>query len=406
MKSQSGDDTASDNVACPGDECSFEGEVAAVASHVAERGDRMHTWERLDYDDGADFQNEAHLEAGQRFESAARESRDHGEFDKAVRELEGALWHFQRAKLHADDTRNIGDRCREVLRAIDRVETEEERRVVDNLLNRAESAIDTGDESFSDGDIDMAETEYERAIELLKDAATLGSEVASDRTEHIDRQLRRTRLYRQSLDQSDLHSSLRDHVAAAREHAAAGNDAFQKSEYGVALDEYEKARTEYETVVVVLDAFTFGEPVDDPTVCDVCRHQFDEELEFWEIDLGETLQVCPSCARFGTGRSVPSPQEVASEHRSIVENIESIRDGDVGLGWTSDGVTEEPESSGAVSGSRDRRAMLLQLIGVYQTLGEPPTAAKLDEDTDFGYLEYEDEFGSIQEALREAGFDI
>jgi len=45
-------------------------------------------------------------------------------------------------------------------------------------------------------------------------------------------------------------------------------------------------------------------------------------------------------------------------------------------------------------------------VGLYQRLGEAPTAEQIDEHTEFGYLEYRAQFGSIADALQEAGFDV
>lgn len=46
--------------------------------------------------------------------------------------------------------------------------------------------------------------------------------------------------------------------------------------------------------------------------------------------------------------------------------------------------------------------MLIQLTGTIQRLGCIPTEGDVDEHTDFGYVEYRDEFGSILDAVREA----
>ncbi|MFP8888517.1 homing endonuclease associated repeat-containing protein [Natrialbaceae archaeon A-CW2] len=135
----------------------------------------------------------------------------------------------------------------------------------------------------------------------------------------------------------------------------------------------------------------------------------DDDLVPWEIEIDSegSLQVCPSCAQFGPDGTLPAPDEVRVERRYVEEDIESIRSGDVGLSWASNNPISSNEADTQSTGSgRDTRQMLIQLVGVVQQVGRVPTAAELDTDTDFGCLEYEDEFGGIEEALREAGFDV
>ncbi|MFA9427117.1 homing endonuclease associated repeat-containing protein [Natronorubrum sp. A-ect3] len=280
-------------------------------------------------------------------------------------------------------------------------------RPIDEIVDRAENAIDAGDKAHFEGDSNLAGQQYEAAVDALAEAKTLTTELAPDRVAEIDRQLRSVRVRQQSLELSGPHQTVRDLVAAAREHAAAGDRAFHDSEYEVALKEYESARDRYESLADSLHEFSFDECTTDPMVCDVCRQRFDAALDFWRINLGVSLQVCLACTRFGSDGNIPNPRAVATEQRAVVENIESIRDGNVGLDWTSDAPpqSDESEDVGTTGDSRDTRQILMQLVGLYQQLGEPPTAADLDEHTDFGYLAYRDEFGSLSEALQAAGFE-
>lgn len=396
----------SDMVGCPVDACLFEGSISEVADHISESDDQGHTWGTLSYENAAEFCYNAHLEEGRRLQEEAQEARDHGVFDVAIEELEGALHHFQRAKLFVDDASSIENRCGEVLITINEVETAEQAQVVDELVNEAENAIDDGDKAHFDGNTEAAAQAYEKATGAFEEARTLATELTPNRVSKIDRELSRIRVRRQSLNLSASHQTIRDLVAEARDHAAAGDRAFQNSEYETALEEYEEARDRYESLADVLQEFSFDGLTADPAVCDVCRQRFDDNLDSWQIDLGASLQVCPSCAGFGSGGNLPSPRDVATEHRTVVENIESIRDGDVGLTWTSDTPLQSSESDDSNSGSNDRNTqqMLVQLVGLYQQLGKPPTAEDIDEHTDFGFLAYRDEFGSISEALQTAGF--
>jgi len=91
----------------------------------------------------------------------------------------------------------------------------------------------------------------------------------------------------------------------------------------------------------------------------------------------------------------------------IIENIENISKGDIGVNWTS--VPQQESSFSAERSDKNERntqQMLIQLTGTVQQLGRIPTAEDLDEYTDFGFLEYRDEFGSIPDAVEEAGFEL
>ncbi|WP_157224594.1 hypothetical protein [Natronococcus occultus] len=253
-----------DIVGCPVETCSFEGPVSEVVDHIMESDDDTHTWETLGHEDAEEFCHTIHLEEGRRLQDEAKEARNLGEFDVAIEKLEGALQHFQRMKLFSAETSSIENRCREVLRTIDEIETDEQVQVIDDLVDEAENAIDDGDEAHFDGDTEAAAQAYETAIGALEEARTLAIELVPDRVAQIDRELSSVRVRQQSLDLSASHRTIREFVAEARDHAAAGNRAFQNSEYEAALKEYEDARDRYESLADVLQEFSFDEPTADP----------------------------------------------------------------------------------------------------------------------------------------------
>lgn len=284
-------------------------------------------------------------------------------------------------------------------------EAESAKQEIDQLVNQAENAIDAGDEKHFDADPDSAARDYDDAIAALENARALAAESEPGRVERINHRLAGVQVRRQSLKSSEKHRTISSLTSSARKSSTAGDQAFRKSDYESALAEYEKANDYYESVAEVLREFSFEGSSNDPAVCDVCDQQFAENLDCWQTDSEGRLHVCPSCARFGPSGNLPNPREAADEHRSVVENIRSIRADDVGLDWT----TSTKHSSDTVQTEdtrRDVRGMLIQLIGLYQTLGRPPTAAEVDGQTNFRYLDYEDEFGSIAAALHEGGMDV
>ncbi|WP_164471715.1 homing endonuclease associated repeat-containing protein [Halosimplex salinum] len=383
--------------------------MAEVATHVDERDDEKHDWGVLGFQDIDEFRHDVHFEKGRNFQERARKARGNGEFPEAIQRLEEALWQYQRAQLYTDSTSSIADHRSEVLDTIAEVEAAEQVQAIDELVDRAENAIDSGDDKHLGVASNSAAREYEDAADALEDALELAMsrDIPSARVQEIKRRLRRARVCRQSLELSEAHRSIRELTVDARDHATAGDKAFHDGEYEVALDEYQEAKDRYESLGVGLEEFSFNEPTSDPTECDVCHQQFDEEISSWRIEGEVDLVVCPSCARFDSRGNLPRPREVATEHRSLVENIEDIQNRNFGLGWTSDESTDSSTSNEAVAEStgRDKREMLMQLVGVYQRLGEPPTAKELDEQTDFGYPAYQHEFGNVEEALVAAGFD-
>ncbi len=155
-----------------------------------------------------------------------------------------------------------------------------------------------------------------------------------------------------------------------------------------------------------LDEFTFDVASQRSSACDICRQEFDTGLEAVVLDDGTERTVCPACTMFAKGDLLRPPATVETEEGYLTENIESLETGDYGLTWSSkpDSKTGADAESGATR--VDEQQMLIQLIGVYQQADGLPSPAELDEKTDFGFLAYSEQFGDIEDALREAGFDV
>lgn len=388
-------------VNCPVVTCSFDGAIPELAAHIRERDDDRHTWDQLGYEGADEYRHDRHREIGRQLQTEATDARNQNQFDTAITKLEQALHQFQQAKLFATEKTPLEDQCRTVLKTIDDLEIAAQRQAIDDLVDRAENAIDAGDNRHVAGETDATTHEYEKAIE----ARTVAEKLESDHAAKIEQHLRRVRVRQQSLDLSGTHQTIRDLVREARDHATTGDQAFHHSKYDDALKEYEKANDRYHSLAAKLDEFSFGESTTNSNVCDICQHRFDTNLDSWQIDLAVTLHVCPACARFGPNGNLPSPRDVAAEQRAVKENIESIREGEVGLAWTSDNPLQSDTPDENYSEERDTQQMIVQLVGLCQQLGKVPSAEQLDEHTDFGYLAYRDEFGSISESLHAAGFD-
>jgi len=370
--------------------------------------DKSHRWEVLRWNDYDEFCRTTHFEEGQRFERVGQEAWDHGDYEGAIESLENGLSHFQRAQEFANDPSTLRVRCQEVLNRIVQIEVAEQIQQIDDLVDIAENAIDEGDELHFHENSTSARDEYSTAIDALTEAVAVASKVAPDRVQRVEQRRRRVQLRQESLERSESHQSIRNLVISAREYTTAGDRAFRDSDYETALDQYQQAKREYEALSGVFEAFSFNDPVDDQTVCDVCKQQYSKKLNMWEIDLEISLEVCPLCARFGPDGNLPTPRDITAEQRAVVENIESIQDGDVGLVWSSDTPPESIPDTPVTedTGGPETRELLMQLVGLYQRLGGPPTAEQIDEHTEFGYLEYRAEFGSVANALQEAGFDV
>jgi hypothetical protein len=176
----------------------------------------------------------------------------------------------------------------------------------------------------------------------------------------------------------------------------------------LAVEEYEAATHCYESIEEILLEFHFGGPLSDPHVCDVCHGRFEQSLLQSLCISDRMLDVCPSCTQFGPQGILPTPDEVESDHETMRENLESILEGATGLDWLSGSSSSTEDAGGDKQSNRERdtQRMLIQIVGVVQTVGRIPSPEELDEQTDFESFEYEAEFGSIPNAVREAGFDV
>jgi tetratricopeptide (TPR) repeat protein len=397
-----------DEIACPALDCSFEASIDDVVSHITTQPDENHRWKTLGFENSDAFRHTVHVHRGELLEREGRDSFSIGDYQTAVEQFEDALCHYQRAmSTAADSDTPLAKRSEEVESLISDAISADQIQVVDELIDRAEHAVDKGLQSHLVDPAEAAQS-YEKSIELLEDALDEAADVAPRRVPDIERRLNRGCLYKQSLESSALHRQLSELVAEAQKYTSAGDRAFKQSELDVAVEKYEAARHRYESIEEILRGFHFDDPLPDPHVCDVCHEQFEHSLLQSRCISDQELDVCPSCAQFASQGTLLTPGEVESDHMIVRENIESIQEGATGIDWTSEprSSTEDLHGDEKSSRQRDTQRMLVQLVGVVQTVGRVPSQEELDEQTDFESFEYEAEFRSIPNALREAGFDI
>jgi hypothetical protein len=397
-----------DKITCPVSGCSFEAPIDDVVSHITAQLDDDHRWKSLGFKNSDAFQHTAHVERGEQLERQGRDSVSIGDHQAAVDQLEGALWHYQQAKSTSGDSdESLTKKSEEVESQINNAISADQILAVDELINQAERAVDEGRQSHL-VDPTAAVRSYEKSIELLEDALVEVADIAPHRVPDIERRLHRSRRYRQSLESSGLHRQLSELVAEAQSHASAGDQAFKQSNLTLAVEEYEAATHCYESIEEILLEFHFGGPLSDPHVCDVCHGRFEQSLLQSLCISDRMLDVCPSCTQFGPQGILPTPDEVESDHETMRENLESILEGATGLDWLSGSSSSTEDAGGDKQSNRERdtQRMLIQIVGVVQTVGRIPSPEELDEQTDFESFEYEAEFGSIPNAVREAGFDV
>ncbi|WP_416838747.1 homing endonuclease associated repeat-containing protein [Haloferax sp. DFSO52] len=398
-----------ETTSCPVSDCSFAASVSDIVSHVEEAHSEDHSWESLGYENSDEFRLKAHLQIGEQLERLGNEKHDVGEFESAIDQLERAIWHYQQARLVSPESKMpLKKKCRAVHSTIDEVKQDVQIQEVDDLLDEAELTSEEANPTGLKFDPSSAAETYRRSIDTLRKALTKAETVVPDRIPEIQRRLRRVRLLQQSIDLSGQHKELRELVMMAREYASEGDRSFKQDDFERAVEQYTAASQCYESIEELFQNFIFDEPTDDPTVCDVCHGRFEQKLLYWGIDGNAQLKVCPSCAQFSSDGTLPTPKEAQEEHQVVKENIESICEGDTGVDWTAvpQPYSKEPSNTERASSGRNTQQMLMQLTGTVQRLGRLPTAEDLDEYTDFGYLEYRDEFGSILKAVKEAGFEV
>ncbi|NUE03633.1 hypothetical protein HUB97_14185 [Halorubraceae archaeon YAN] len=393
---------------CPVLGCSFEAPINEVITHVEGSSCVDHTWISLGYKNSDEFRIEAHHLVGKELEELGEKSRSVGNFETAIKSFERANWHYQQARLILPVHKlSLDNKYRDVLSTISEVEQEKQTQEVDDLLDEAELIAEEAYSTHLEVDPNLISNAYRHSIETLEQALMKAETDVPERIPEIKRRLQRVYLLQRSQKLSGGLREFRELVSLAREHASEGDRAFKQQNHEAALRKYTAASQCYESMGEFFHDFTFNEPTDDPTVCDVCHRQFEQELLYWTIELDSSLQVCPSCAQFGSEGVLPTPKETEEEHRIIIENIENISKGDIGVNWTS--VPQQESSFSAERSDKNERntqQMLIQLTGTVQQLGRIPTAEDLDEYTDFGFLEYRDEFGSIPDAVEEAGFEL
>ncbi|MFD1646871.1 hypothetical protein [Haloarchaeobius litoreus] len=375
--------------------------------HVETNEDEVHDWEVLAYDDADEFRVAHHVDQGERLESDGVERADSGQYERAIDQLEAALEQFQKARaIPQSDSQSLQERCRSVLETIERVEDEWGSQELDDLLNSVERHLDAGDDARLTGAFDSAAEEYEQALAVVDQV----EQRASDEREEVHRRVVKLRDRVDgrltSLDPSSDHREVVETYNDALEHREAGDEAFRSSDIGRALEEYRAARTGLDRVMEKLDEFTFDAVSPNPSVCDICREESRSSLETVVLDHGTERTVCPACTMFAKDDLLPTPETVETERGYLTENTESLESGDYGLTWSSNPDTDTVDDAESDASRVDEPQMLIQLVGVYQQADGLPSPADLDEKTDFGYLAYSEQFGGIEDALREAGFDV
>ncbi|WP_224333523.1 hypothetical protein [Haloprofundus halobius] len=204
-----------------------------------------------------------------------------------------------------------------------------------------------------------------------------------------------------------IYRQLRYLLSRANRYTSKGDRAFKQSNHETALEQYESASLCYEVLEEIAQEFSCESAAGSFHVCSVCDKRISEVLLYWEVTPSQRLELCQSCAWISATVKLPTLDDAKSTHEVVKDNIENLHEGSHGLDWTSSSPTPVMDSSGQKGESvRNTQLMLVQLTGVIQTIGRLPSAEVLDEQTDFGYLEYRNEFGSILDAAREAGFDV
>jgi tetratricopeptide (TPR) repeat protein len=391
--------------------CTFKGPVESVSTHIEESTVEGHSFEELGHTNSNEFREKCHVDQAKTMVSKGREAADAGEYEKAVQRFEDAHFHYDKARTIADiESAEYTARCEEVLREIEKVELEQSVQKIDNQINEVESLFDSGDRAMLNGEPSTATDRYEEALHLLDEIRPTVEEHAPQKLPTINELTEYSHLRRESLENFGNHQALLDAYRDAQNAQDEGDTAFKDDEYELAVEKYETALKYYTEVEELLDEFTFETQASDDTVCSFCGLHFDIEieLEVVEFEDGERT-ACPACAQFGAEGVLPHPSEVTQTVEYVRENIESIKSGEYGLDWTTsseiDTSSDKDPQSGSNSGPTDQQ-LLIQLIGTFQSVEGLPTAGDLDQHTDFGYRVYQERFGSIKDALSEAGFDV
>lgn len=389
-------------VPCPVKECPFEASIGDVISHVRRSNDEQHDWEQLGFENYTDFRRESHCELGERLLEKGREAHDFGQFDKAIQRLESAQAHFRRENWFSPGgTPSSSGRLEQIEDEIAATEEAQQTLAIDETLDRAENVIDS---ALGVGGQD-SENRFQDARDLLRSAESLAEETVPDRIARIERLRLKIKIERVATEFSESNQGVKQLLKKALRSREAALRAFQEQDYQTALDHNETAREGLaeltESILEVGDQQATNEK------CTICGRKAGDDENLFSVSVDRSSTVCMKCIGMSTDETFSKIENVETELDYIEEEIEELRDKSPGADWLdvdnppTTGSTDE-ESQGC---NPKRQQMIMQLNGIRTKLRRDPTAADLDEHTEFKYLEYREEFGGIAEALREAGFD-
>lgn len=396
------------DIVCPKAECGYEGSIAEVAEHIDSTADSAHSWLTLEYDHEADFRTSQHLQRARSLREAAEVAADAGNYDEALDQLENAVEHYDEAKATLQDTITVSDEREAVIEELERVKQTKRQNRIEQFVATAGNELDTGDAAYADGEWDRAAEAYDEAISVMGKAQDLGEEMDSVLEGRAQELLEQAEVRKESLDGSDAHRDPLEAVRDAKAHKDAGDTAFKQSNQQDALEEYRQSLAAFKRALSFLEALSFESHHSDDQICDICHAEFDRTLESVSLGDNRKRQVCPACSRFAPGGVLPTPADIDIQTAVIEEDIDSIEAGEYGTEWTSmpDDTDGDEEQSDEVSTTVDEQQLLIELVGVYQSVEGLPTAEDLDDRTEYGYLVYQEQFGSIENALGKAGFEM
>jgi tetratricopeptide (TPR) repeat protein len=378
------------SIPCPVYGCTFEGPVESVLTHIEESTEEGHSLAELGHTNSNELREKCHIDRAKTMVGKGREAADAGEYEKAVHSFEDAHFHCDKARTIADsESTEYTARCEEILREAEKVELEQSLQRIDNQINEVESLFDSGDQAMLEGKPSTAAERYEEGLHLLDEIRPTVEEYAPQKLPTINELTEYSHLRRESLENFGDYQVLLDAYRDAKNAKEEGDTAFKHDEYESAVEKYETALKYYTGLEELLAEFSFETQASNDTACSFCGRQFDVELELElvEFEDGERT-ACPACTEFGPNGILPRPSEVTQTVEYIRENIESIESGDYGLDWTTSSEiqtsSDEEPQSGSNSGPTDQQ-LLIQLVGTFQSVEGLPTAADLDQHTDFGY---------------------
>jgi tetratricopeptide (TPR) repeat protein len=401
--------TMTDTLDCPVPGCQYSDTLNSVLDHFSKREGSEHQWANLDYESARTFRISYHDEQMTKRRKKAEIAADTGDYSEAVSHLEAALEHAQRGMRHTPDTTDrFDEECSALLAEISRVESAAIENQIAEYVTIAENRVSDGDDEHVTGRPDCAEEAYADAEQALEDAIALATDDLPEQVQSLQDRLDRVRLRQLSLETSDTHRRVIKTQRTAREYKDAGDSAFKQSDYQSALEAYQLALDAYDDVVDALDAFEFESTTEGATTCDLCQKPFDTALNSVQLKHCGRRRVCPACMHFAEDGALLTPDSVAGERKSVEEMTTNIKSGEYGLEWsTNDPINEEPYPDDQEEAQRiGEQELVRELVRVYQMVKGKPTVEDLDAETEFGYLPYKRRYGSIEDALEAAGFEI